>query len=372
MKKLLAIVFGVLVFLAGMVTVSYAAEAGGKTRILVVSSYSRDYLWSQETGKGLNAALREFKFLDNDQQVEEFSKNDSVETASVIIKKSWMDTKRKSKKEEIVATTAGVMDLVRDFKPDLVFLGDDNATNFVGAQLINTATPVVFWGVDLDPFKYGYIDSFERPGKNITGVYQSGYYKEGLEALKKLYPQIKTFAILSDESETGRGKGRVLAKEAAQGKLPLELVDEVYTKSFSEWKTRALELQGKVDAFFVITHATLKEDDGSSVDIMKAGAWYQANIKKPEAVPEKHMVEAGLLLTADDSAYKQGYEAGRMADIILHGKKAPGEIAVMAPSRGAIAVNRLRAQSLGIDLTGKDFIEEFVDGSKALEKFPQP
>ncbi|MEI6438269.1 MAG: ABC transporter substrate binding protein [Candidatus Omnitrophota bacterium] len=369
MKKIFCFLVMLTVFVSGVALPARAAA--DKLKILVVSSYHREYLWSQETNKGLCAAFKDFKFLDTDQQVEEFTKDDRIETDTVIIKKAWMDTKRKSKKDEIKASAAAVTDLVKEFKPDLVFLGDDNAVNFVGARLVNTPTPVVFWGVDLYPMRYGYLDSLEHPGRNVTGVYQSGYYKECLENLLKLVPSVKTFAILSDDSETGRAKSGAIALLAEGGKVPLTLVDRVATDSFAEWKTRAQELAGKVDAFFVVNHSTLKDEEGSSVDSLKVGAWYLANIKKPEAVPEEQFVKEGMLVTADDAGYKQGYEAGRMADMILHQKKAPGDIAVISPSRGKIISNKLRAQALGIDLTGKDFIEEVVDGSKALEKFPQ-
>lgn len=370
MKRIrLGVGFLWLLYMIGMVSVTYGAPP--KLRIFVVSSYHRDYLWSQATNKGLCAAFKDFKFLDNDQQIAEYTKNDLVETDTAVIKKVWMDTKRKSKKSEIAAAAANVLSEIKTFKPDLVFLGDDNATNFVGSELINTRTPVVFWGVDLNPFKYGYIDSFEHPGHNITGVYQSGYYKECMQYLVKLFPKIQKFAILSDNSETGRAKSGALAKIVQQGQVPLELVSEVATDSFSEWKTQTLDLQDKVDAFFVVNHSTIKDDQGKPVDALEVAAWYLANIKKPEAVPEEQFVLEGMLLTVDDSGFKQGYEAGRMANMILHEKKSPADIAVLAPKRGNIIVNKQRAQQLGIDLTNKDFIEESVDKSLAPEKYPQ-
>ncbi len=369
MRKLWAGIGILLLAVTGVSSVSYGEDA--KLRIFVVSSYHREYLWSQDTNKGLCAALRDFKFLDNDRQVEEYTKNDLVETATVVIKKAWMDTKRKNKKDEIAATTTSLVADIRAFKPDLVMLGDDNATNFIGAYLANTAVPVVFWGVDFNPMTYGYLDSKEHPGHNVTGVYQSGYFKEALEVLKKLYPEIKTFAILSDASETGRAKSKEIVRLAQAGQLPLELVDQAATNSFSEWKDKAQELSHKVDAFFVVNHGTLKDDKGAAVDSLQAGAWYLANIKKPEASPEKQFVQEGMLLTADDSGYKQAYEAGRMVDLILHQKKSPADIAVIAPTRGAVIVNRQRAAILGVDVTGKAYIEEFIEKAAALEKYPQ-
>ncbi|MFH0754118.1 MAG: ABC transporter substrate binding protein [Candidatus Omnitrophota bacterium] len=368
MKKTFVLTAFLLCFLS-----IFSSSIYGQThsfRIMVVSSYHREYFWSQDTHKGLCAALKDFKFIDNDQQIDEFTKNDSLVTENIVIKKFWMDTKHKNKKNEIASTTDEVVDEIKAFKPDLVFLGDDNAANFIGARLMGASVPVVFWGVDFNPLAYGYINSMEHPGHNITGVYQSGYFKESLEILKKLVPGIKTFAILSDNSETGRAKTRVIVKLSEEGQLPLRLVDQIATNSFSEWQDKAIELQGKVDAFFVLNHGTLRDDAGLSVDSLKAGAWYLANIRKLEVSPEKQFVEEGMLLSVDDSGFKQAYEAGRMADMILHQKKNPVDIAVMAPTRGAVMINRQRAQILGVDVGSKDFIEEVVDRSAALEKYP--
>jgi putative tryptophan/tyrosine transport system substrate-binding protein len=362
---------GILVFLLvfGIVTANYGQPI--KTRIFVVSSYHREYLWSQDTNKGLCAALKDFKFIDNDQQIAEFTKNDFLETENLVIKKAWMDTKRKNTKDEIAVTTANIVNEIKAFNADLVFLGDDNATNFVGAHLFNAGVPVVFWGVDFNPLAYGYIDTLAHPGHNITGVYQSGYFKESLDVLKKFFPNIKTFAILSDASETGQAKSKVIAKLANDGQLPLQLVDQALTNSFSEWQDKALELQNKVDAFFIVNHGSLKDDKGVSVDSLKAGAWYLANIKKPEVSPEKQFVQEGMLLSVDDSGFKQAYEAGRMADMILHQKKNPSDIAVIVPARGAIMLNRQRAAMLGLDVAQNDFIEEYIEKSAALEKYPR-
>ena len=365
MKKIFFIIVSLFV-LSSLSSTIHAQE--NKLRIFIVSSYHRQYLWSQDTSKGLYAAFKDFKFIDNDQQIDELAKNDSLETDSVVIKKVWMDTKRKSRKAQIAATTSDIVNEINVFKPDLVLLGDDNAANFVGAHLLNTSVPVVFWGVDFNPLAYGYIDSIAHPGHNVTGIYQSGYFKESLENLKKLFPNLKTFAILSDDSETGRAKSKVIVQLAEKGQLPLQLVGQVATNSFSEWQDSAMQLQGKVDAFFVVNHGSLKDDKDVPVDSLQAGAWYLVNIKKPEASPEKQFVQEGMLLSVDDSGYKQAYEAGRMADMILHQKKNPADIPLIAPSRGAIMVNRQRAAMLGVDLSNKGFIEEYIEKSAALER----
>ena len=66
--------------------------ASNKSRIFVVSSYHKGYLWSQDTHAGVCAALLDFKFLDNENQVKEYTKKNYVESPKTVIKKVWMDT----------------------------------------------------------------------------------------------------------------------------------------------------------------------------------------------------------------------------------------------------------------------------------------
>jgi ABC-type uncharacterized transport system substrate-binding protein len=337
-----------------------------KARIFVVSSYHREYLWSEDTNRGLCAALLAFKYFDGDKQVGEYTRSDYVETSRAVVKKTWMDTKRHSGRDEIAQATARVVGEIRTFRPDLILLGDDNAANYIGNQFIDTDTPIVFWGVNGTPLKYGLIDSMDHPGHNVTGIYQAGYAQECLQYLKKLVPGLRTFAILSDDSETGRAQAKALQNLARDGKLALELTGSVVTNSVSVWKAEALRLRDQADAFFVLNHNTIQDDQGRAVDPMELGAWYLQNVKKPDCGQERQFAVEGMLLSVDDSGFKQAYEAVKNAHEILTGIRAPGEIPARAPERGPIIVNRERARMLGLDLNGTDWVEEYVESALAL------
>ena len=202
---------------------AHASGAAEKKRLFVVSSYHREYLWSQSTQSGLSEAMLKYGYLDNRQQMEILVNNDYVESSKALIQKAWMDTKRKRSEFEIGQATQRIMQAIHAFQPDLVLLGDDNAANYIGNQLLNSATPVVFWGINGLPLKYGLVDSMDNPGHNVTGVWQSGYHKESLELLHKLVPAAKTFAILSCDSETARPNVKQLRTLAQHGQLPLQL-----------------------------------------------------------------------------------------------------------------------------------------------------
>ncbi len=359
----------VLILLLSMGAASGALAIKHKKRIFVVSSYHPEYLWSQSTQRGLTRAMLDYGYLDNPAQAQQFTENDYIESSRAVVRKAWMDTKRKNGPTDIARATTRIMAAIEEFEPDLVLLGDDNAANFIGNQLLDTPTPVVFWGINGLPLKYGLVDSMDAPGHNVTGVWQAGYHRESVELLHRLAPEARTFAILSCDSVTTRPKIKQIQALARDGKLPLELVDVVATNSFSEFKARALDLAERVDAFFVLNHDTMRDDEGRHVDMLVVGKWYLENIRKPEASHEDQFVREGMLLTANDSGFNQSYEAFEMAYDILEQGLNPGRMRTKTPPRGPLMVNRKRAEALGISLEGKaDFIDEIVEEAIALEQ----
>ena len=352
-----------------LISVSYGAstKASGKKRLIVVDSYHREYLWSQYTHEGFCEAMLKLGYFDNKDQIAEYTKNDFVVSSRVVIKKLWMDSKRKNSKEEKAETTSKLTKIIQDFKPELIFLGEDNAADYIGNQYLDLEIPIVFWGVNNTPVKYGLVDSADKPGHNVTGVYQTTYYTESLAFLKKIVPSVKTFAVLSDNTTTGRIFTKSIKHLARKGLLPLKLIETVSTNSFEDWKKKAIELQNTVDAFFVAQYAGLKDKSGKSVADKETAAWYVTHIKIPEAAGFKHRVVDGMLCAADDSGYNQGHEAVVIAHDILDRGANPATYPPRAPKRGPLMVNKQRAKMLGITLTEEMGIEEYIEEASALQ-----
>jgi len=266
------------------------------------------------------------------------------------------------------ANSAAIYRIAREFRPDLIFLGDDDAAAFVGRGFLDTGIPMVFWGINNTPLKYGLVDSMENPGHNATGVFQSGYYLESLELLKKIKPEIETFAILSDGSTTGRAQYKAIERLAHKGVLPVRLVETVATNSYEEWQAGSLALQRQVDGFYVVQYATLIDREGKVVPEEEAARWYLDNIRIPEATMEARVKRHGLLCSAADSGYNQGYEAVLMAHDILFRGKEPATLPPRTPKRGPLIVHRQRAEMLGLTLTPEMGIEEVIDAAGAEKR----
>ena len=356
---------------SGLFAVAFGSSAAPsparKHRIFIVSSYSREYIWSNSTQKGVSAAMLKLGYLDSEAQAAALMRSDEVESQRAVIRKVWMDTKRKNSRSDLAITTRRVMEEMGRFDPDLLLLGDDNAANYIGNQVLGSKTPAVFWGINGLPLKYGLIENLDAPGRNITGVWQSGYYKESLDLLKRLVPKAKTFSILACDSETSRPNVKMIEQLARRDVLPLKLQGAIVTNSYADFQRRALDGAKKVDAYFVLNHDTLRDERGQHVELLDVGRWYLQNIKIPEASHEDQFVYEGLLLTANDSGYNQGYLAFEMADLILQKRGTPARMAVRTPDRGPYLVNRLRADQLGISLKEAMYmIDEIVTQSAAL------
>ncbi len=333
----------------------------GKKRILVVESYHREYRPSQQSNNGFCDAMFKFGYFDNKDQIAEFTKKDYVETSKAVIKKLWMDSKRKSSKAEKEEASIKIYKIAEEFKPDLIFLGEDNATDYMGRKYLDSHVPVVFWGVNNTPIKYGLLERVDRPGHNVTGVYQSGYYVESLQLLKSIAPDVRTLAVLSDNTPSGRSHTKKIRYYARKSALPLTLVETVSTGDFEDWKKRALELQEKVDAFFTAQYSGLKDREGNYVPTRDVASWYLSHITIPEAAGFKFIIEEGMLCGVNDSSYNQGYEAAIIAHDILANGADPASYPARTPKRGTLMVNKRRADMLGIKLAEEMEIEEYID-----------
>ncbi len=345
-----------------------AAADGAPWRVLIVSSYHREYLWSQDTSAGVNAGLLEVGWLSGEDAARRLLTEDRAESAVAVVRKLWMDTKRANDRADLAEAVARVLDEAERFRPDVILLGDDNAANYIGGTYLDTRIPVVFWGVNGNPAKYGLIDSMQRPGHNVTGVYQAGYLKEGVQRVQQVLPGVRRLAVLSDASPTGRAKVKELEDLVRRGEIQVSLAGSVVTDSYAAWKDGALALAPNADAFFVFNHNTLEDTDGRPVPQLEAGAWYLAHVRKPDIGHERQFVVEGILCAVDDSGFRQGYEAVRVAHRILDGGEDPAAIAVYAPPPGDFVVNIARARMLGLTdaFEASGLVEERVPRMLAL------
>ena len=185
------------------------------------------------------------------------------------------------------------------------------------AQVMPETTPIIFAGVT-DPVEAKLVDSWEKPGANITGTSDYPPILEQMQLIKDIKPSAKTVGIVYSSSETNAEVQANLAKEAA-ATLGMEVRTATVTNS-SEVQQAAKSLAG-VDAYYVGNDNTVV----SGVEgVVQAAEASQAIV----ITADPDSVARGATAAYAVDQFKMGFNAGKMAVDVLKNGKNPGDIPV--------------------------------------------
>ena len=227
----------------------------GQNKVLLIESYHSDYEWDKSYIEGIE------KVFGNKYDLVKFQ----------------MDTKRVPK-EEFAKKADEAWKKYEELKPDLVFLGDDNAAKFLGEKFSKTTTPVVYLGVNNNPRAYNIHNS-----KNITGVLERPLLKRSLasigEILKKDAPKI---LVLFDDGATSEVTFQEVFKSKKQSKIGKSDVEIETIGSFEKWKQVVTDSKKNgFDCVVVGLYHTLTNSAGKKIDANDVLKWTSENTTVP-------------------------------------------------------------------------------------------
>lgn len=227
----------------------------GQNKLLLIESYHSEYDWDKSYIEGLTTVLG--------------SKYELV--------KFQMDTKRVPK-SDFAKKADEAWKKYEELKPDLVFLGDDNAAKFLGEKFSKTTTPVVYLGVNNNPRAYNIHNS-----KNITGVLERPLLKRSLasisEILKKDSPKI---LVLFDNGSTSEVTFQEVFKGKKKSKIGKAEVIIETIGNYDEWKKVVSTTKDKgFDCTVVGLYHTLTDGSGKNIDANEVLKWTSSNTTVP-------------------------------------------------------------------------------------------
>ena len=253
-----------------------------------------------------------------------------------------MNTKQKNTKEWLETKGREARSLIDSWNPDLVYINDDYAQEYVTRYYVNKNMPFVFSGVNTNPFRYGIVGS-----SNITGIVELEHFIETINLLREIIPEVKKIAVILDNDPTWEGVVGKMIHLAPE--IPdLSISQWNVIKTFSQYKEIMKDLHGKVDAVGLLGIFSFKDDNGNNVPFTEVLKWTTENSNLPDFSFWKERVLYGTLCTVSVSAYQQGVSAGKIARAILVDGKQPFEIPIRATARGEPAVSLARARKIGI------------------------
>jgi putative ABC transport system substrate-binding protein len=215
------------------------------------------------------------------------------------------------------------------------------------AQAFAQAMPdqkIIFAGVT-DPVSAGLVNSFEKPGGNLTGSSDYPPIDQQLELITKIKPGAKTIGIVYASSEANAETQVQLAKDAA-AKLGLTVRTAAVT-SASEIQQAATSLDG-VDAYYV-------GNDNTVVGSIEALISVAEQQQVPVIASDPDSVSRGAVGAYAVSQQQMGCEAAKLAVKVLQGQD-PADIPVtkMADLGGtalALTLNKSAAAKQGVTLS---------------------
>jgi putative ABC transport system substrate-binding protein len=245
-----------------------------------------------------------------------------------------------------VRTAMGQLDRVPGLAQELVRLPADvvvlaNEPALRAVRQATTTIPIVMVGYTDDPVTLGWIESYRRPGGNVTGIFNvnSALTGKRLEMLREMLPKVSRVAVLWDP---------------AFGKRPLEELQRVAQPL--RVQLQPIEVPGPegLEAAF----KTAKRNNAGAVMLLWSPAFYihRARIAAlaleaalPTVTDLDVLAEAGCLLSYGSDSYFPFERAAYFVDRLLKGAKA-AELPVEQISKLKLVVNLKTAKALGVKI----------------------
>jgi len=271
-----------------------------KPRILVLHSYSNDYVWTREVNVGLERV---------------FGIQHGVE-----IRFHEMSTKKHSGKDYKRRAGIAARTAIEKIRPNILIAVDDDAQKYAAKHYLNDPNmKIVFAGINGSPKPYGYLKA-----NNVTGILERKPAKALKEVVMMLSKDMdirgrKPRAVfLADKSHSTKRDGGYL-DTFDWGNV--EYLGRQAVGTFADWKKSVASMSDKADFILVGGYRKLLKSTGSK-DFVKAKevmSWTEKNSLIPVIGMNIFNSKEGAMLSVGVSPFEQGEVAATMAMQLIHG-----------------------------------------------------
>jgi putative ABC transport system substrate-binding protein len=224
--------------------------------------------------------------------------------------------------------------------PDVMMASGSTAASSM--KRATSAVPIVFVQV-AEPLGGGLIESFAKPGGNITGFasIENGVSARWLELLKEIAPGVTRVVVVRDPDSTA-GPAQFAAIESAAPALGVEL-SPVGVRAPAEIERAITALSSTQNGGLLVTTSTRAS---AHRELMIALA---ARYRLPAVYPFRFYVASGGLICYGADWLDQYRRAAGYVDRILKGER-PGNLPVQAPVKYETVINLKTAKALGLNV----------------------
>ena len=228
-------------------------------------------------------------------------------------------------------------DLTR-LKVDVIFA--DSAPSLRAAHAATTTIPIVATDFTNDPIAAGYVESYGRPGRNITGVFLDapGFSGKWIELLKAIVPDLSRAVVLWDPSP-GSAHLQAVQELAQSLRLKLQVIEVRKPKDID---SAFSALRGRPQALIILP---------SPMMFLQSERLAKLALKHrlPATSMTRGFADAGGTISYGPERAPVYERSAVLVARILGGAK-PGDLPVERPSKFELVVNLKTAKALGITI----------------------
>jgi putative ABC transport system substrate-binding protein len=232
-----------------------------------------------------------------------------------------------------------VADLVQ-MKVDLLFC--PNLPAIHAAKEATKTIPIVMIS-NVDPVELGLVESFARPGGNITGMSLQSLELSGkrLELLKETFPKLNRVALVWNEGDQSMN---LITKQVQAAAPPLGVtIQPSGVRDPSDLDAAFAKItQSPPDALFSVADRLITSQRKKILE-------FAAKNKIPTMFDAQPAVEAGALMSYGPSRAEVTRRAAIFVDKILKGTK-PADLPVEQPTKFELLINLKTAKELGLTI----------------------
>ena len=207
-----------------------------------------------------------------------------------------------------------IIDSIKNINPNLILTIGSSATKL--AQENFTDIPIVFSSVKY-PILSGFVNSFEFPGRNITGASIDIPTDVQFKKFKQIIPNLKKIGVLyTKNTESLIPQAKVIAQS-----LNLELI-AMRVDSDKDLPAKLDSLTESVQGIWSVADHNLFKPKSTKYILMNT-----LRKRIPFMGFSKYVVESGALFALDFDYKAVGIQSGYIANMILEGNK-PSAISV--------------------------------------------
>ena len=229
-------------------------------------------------------------------------------------------------------------------KVDIIVVASGDTT-IQAAKNATKTIPIVMTGQGRDPVRAGFVESFARPGGNVTGITSLARELGGkrLELFKEAVPKLSRVAVLYDPANPP-------SSHEVKELLPADA--RALGLTIQPWEIRAVDDFEKV-------FAALNKQRPDGLYAVVAGGLMRPNEKRiagfafksqlPSVYSSRGAVEAGGLMSYGADLTDSYRRVAYYVDKILKGAK-PADLPVEQPTKFELVINLKTAKQIGVNI----------------------